>query len=141
MSKGLKISISGNDVKAATPEQCIVHSDYLSPKIRANASPDHFEYFTHTFGSNPASNTTVNLKTVAHGYSYTPLAIVYWREETFSTGFRVLPWGYAAATSSVIYYTDGTNFKIDFIRGADAVEDLTGLSFDFKYYIFAESGA
>lgn len=149
MDAGLKISLPGFDVKTATPEQCTIDSDYPTPKIRTDASPAHFGYFTYTFASNPTVNATLNLKTVAHGYGHTPIMICYYQQTNvdYQTGFKVLPWFYTSSNAYlyVLAYTDGTNFKIDFHRGTDGdfldATDFTGLTFNFKFYIFAETGA
>ena len=141
---GIKISLPGYDAKTATPEQCALHSGYANPKMKVGASPAHFNLVDYTFSSNPGVGT-LNIATIAHGYSYTPMAIVYVQDVG---GFLMTAGKYAILPLSAgptpdarfVYYTDGTNLKIDLVVNIVLAPSISGYRFKFKYYLFAENG-
>lgn len=141
---GVKIALPGYDVNTATPEQCSLHSGFANTKIKTNASPAHFNLIDYTFGSNPGVGT-LNIATIAHGYSYTPMALVYVQDVA---GFLLTAGRYASLPVSAgplpdarfVYYTDGTNLKIDLVVNVVLAPSISGYRFKFKYYLFAENG-
>jgi len=139
---GMKISLDGFDVKTATPEQCSLHSKYACPKILLNQSPSHFGTYTHTFGSNPANGVTT-LKSVVHGFNYKPMHFVLIKYD-LSGIERTSPLPGAYGTANQIYARSTTttlNIYLQRAPGTAEIEDLTGVSWTFKYYIFVENGA
>lgn len=149
MNYGVKISLPGNDVTSADPEECAVTTQYPSPKIKVNASPAHFATVDYTFSGDPgAGNTTIT--TVAHGYSgYVPMAMVYVKDfQSTPNPFYVLPATLVPDTGNGVqalrYYTDGTNLVIYYRSENNGFGDHVSFDtfrFIFKYYIFAEPGA
>jgi hypothetical protein len=139
---GIKISLPGFDVDTATPEQCALHSAYACPKVKLNQTPAHFGTYTHTFGSNPADGVTV-LKSVVHGLGYKPMHFVLIKD-TVGGDTITLPLPGAYGTANQIYARSTTttlNISLQRAPGTAAIEDLTGVVFVFKYYIFVENGA
>lgn len=134
MNIGIKISRTG-DILTATDDALVLTSSYPVMKISDKASPAHFDTYTHTFSSNPSVGITV-LKTVAHGLSVTPVALVYVIDHQDSDKYATLP-QYIGAPIYIHYYTDATNLIIYLNKTEEA--DLTGYSYTFKYYIFQEN--
>lgn len=128
------ITLPGYDVNKATPEQCVVHSDYACPKIDLRKTPKLFGIYEHTFSSNPGVGTT-NLFTLNHDLGYKPMHFCNLKDE-----FYTEPLPYYQGGDQIKAYCDDDNFKIDLTRLSDLV-DLTGTTFIFKYYIFVENGA
>lgn len=134
---GVKVSLPGYDVKTATPEQCSVHSDYANPKVKVAQTPAHFNIFTKSWSSNPGAGETT-LLTVAHGYSYVPAVVCFIKYASGGNNyFQPLPYGTPAYQYQA--YSNSTNFIIIF--NSDGTHDPTGESYQFKYFILAESGA
>ncbi len=137
---GIKISLSGHDVTSSTPEQLAITSKYNSYKVKMGQSPAHFGIYEHTFSSNPGFGYTT-LKTIAHGYSYTPscFCLVKWYVDAYG-GYRTntLP-AQHGIPNQLSAKTDATNFYIMLYRG-DTTDDYTGKTWTFKYYIFVEDG-
>ena len=144
MSFGIIVTLPGYDVQTATPEQCAVHSDYPSPKIEEN----HWGVLgPYTFGSNPGTSTTTVMYTVPHGYSYVPACFVY-ANQVGQSSYGILPSTFSQSpiVEQFIAYADTTNLTIAFQVGppdglGGVPSAISGLTFQFKYYIFTESGA
>jgi hypothetical protein len=135
--RGIKVSLPGYDVKTATPEQCALHSDYASPKVRLNQNPAHFNTFTINWTSDPGIGE-IELLSIPHGYSYRPACVCFVKGIIGSNVyFEPLPSGTPAAIYEA--FTTNTHFKIVWRNFFGY--DPTGESYEFKYYIFAESGA
>ena len=147
MSAGLIITLPGYDADDPdlTPEQCAVHSDYPSPKVDMTKTPSHFDLVDYTFESDPGTGTT-NIATIAHGYSFTPMAWVFTKDfQASPTQFYQLPVSVSPDPlfQRIEYYTDGTNLVINYVKDASAPSgytDVTGFHFQFKYYIFGDDG-
>lgn len=140
---GLKVSLPGYDVHTATPEECAVHSGYISPKVKVNQTPDHSGTYSFTCPGNVTPGTVYNILTVAHGYNYVPAAICHWSATTIA-GYPqhgICP-GIVGDFPPIKYiaYCDSTNFYIGLSKDAAATYDTTGMTASFRYYIFAESG-
>lgn len=142
---------TGKDVFTAAPEECAIHSKY--PCIKAPLATSPFRYFntgSYTFSSNPTPGSTTDMLTVNHNLGYTPISFGYYNQPDPSfglNGFGLLPWSYSdAGYIYAIANCDNNNFKIQFVRLSDGggpfdALDLTGLHFDFKYYLFVENAA
>lgn len=132
---GIKASTSG-DVKTATVADLSFTSMYKSPKLQN----EHFGVYTHTFPSAPPLGTTV-LKTIAHGYSYVPAAIVFVIDHQNSDQFGGLPVWLEPSGPLIHYYTNSTNLIIYYFKDEWAgPTDPTGYSYTFKYIILADDG-
>jgi hypothetical protein len=103
---------------------------------------DHVGVEDYTFPDNPTSNRT--LVTIAHGYDYTPAALVFVKDVT--TGyFATLRYLVAVDImqgdiQEFHYYTDDTNFKLLFRITGDPVIDMTDRRYIFKYFVWAQQG-
>ena len=145
------ITLPGYDVATATPEQCSIHSDYESIKLATDKSPEHFGTLNYTFTSEPSSGIT-NIFSIDHGCSYIPMVMAYTFVHSQSGGddiysmFRLptyFNWYYCAFMCT----SDSTHMKIDFWMEPASLlfpppqPTMTGLSYDFKYYIFVEQAS
>jgi len=146
---GLKSSNSGTSVEGSvTTDLLTVTSAYPNPKIQINQTPRHIDTFDYTFTSEPGSGTTT-LKTIPHGYSYTPMAWVLMNDDAVRKGPSSYSWFYpplvyfsALPSGTDILYThaDSTNLYLKIYRTGTAPVTWNGKIYHFKYQIFAEDG-
>ena len=131
------IARTGFGYRTATVENCGIHSDYPSPK----SEEKNVGVETYTFTSNPGTDTTTNILTLTHGYSYRPMAIVY-IEDVTGDFFKILPYDVSGGLFSQVfhYYTTTSQLKIDYTVTFDNSVDVNGRVFKFKYYVFVEDG-
>lgn len=138
MTYGIKATRTGESVMTAADKDLAFSTEYPSIAMQE----DHVGILDYTFPDSPGVTRT--LITVAHGYSYTPLAMVYVKDVT--TGhYATLRYGVAIDIMSgkiqeFHYYTDATNFKILFRVTSGAVIDMTGRQYVFKYFIWTQQG-
>jgi len=137
---GMKISLPGYDAKTATPEQCVLHSEYACPKIKLNQNPPHFGIYQYTFTSNPGVGDTI-LTTIHHGFNYRPMHLVCIKYVDINSINRAqpLPAEYDADTL-IDSYTTASDLVIVLSR-IGTTNNLIGKTWTFKYYIFVEDGA
>lgn len=137
---GMKITLPGYDIATATPEQCAVHSSYVSPKVKKTVSPVHrgVVQITFTTTSIPVGKTT--LYSFAHGYSYVPSVVASFKASggPFGTLYGTMPW-IAGDFDTVNISADSTNVYIIWHKYASA-GNVNGLVLTVSYYVFAESG-
>lgn len=140
------VTLPGYDIKTADPRQCAIHSDYPAFKAPLTTSPRFFNIASYAFGSNPPIGNT-HMVTIAHNLGYLPVNIAYYSTVNTvggSSNFSIFPWSWSDAPYFTAYaYATTTNFYIDFQRLSDGggpfdSYDLTGLAFNFKYYIFVD---
>lgn len=136
---GMKVALPGYDVATATPEQCAIHSSYASPKVKIDATPRHYGTVRITFNSNPPNGATTTLYTLAHGYSYTPMALASGTYANFSGQYDgTLPFE-PTATFQAFVETDETNMYIKVYYEA-GWGSIIGDTLTVSYQIFAENG-
>lgn len=140
-----KLSQSGRDVKTATNDQLIWSSDFNSFKIVATATvpitvPDPF-----TPGSSPLT------KTIAHGLSFTPVALGYVSIPAGAgvvgagvlTNLPAMVGGSGSISAFAQIAADATNIYL-YVRNNTA-SNLVGAPFGtdwtFRYYILQETAA
>jgi len=139
---GLKISLPGFDVNTATPEQCSVHSNYDSFKVKLDVNNPQEGNILVTFNDTPAAGT-YPITTIHHGYNYIPAYYFYFdvRLSSNNTGIEVgnqfpLDALFASYFQAV---EDAQNITFNFVT--DGVSDtLTGNFYAFRFYVFANDG-
>lgn len=136
MTKPLfKISLPGVDVRTASPEQCVVHSDYASPKINKRANPPHRGLLAISINNTTFAAGDTVIYRFAHGYTYTPQVWAVFVDTNRPGIFGFSP--FVSGIVSVETRTDDTFFSL-------VVSDPFGfaLTFDLlcSYAIFAENG-
>lgn len=143
MSGAIKESLQGEDVFTCTPEQASFDDSYPPMKIEE----DKWGLVTYTF---PGDISDTVLFTIPHGYSYTPAALVFGRDRTVSNNYGLVttPFDVYDGVNDYGYqyidtYCDATNLYIRYtnLGGGGDHYDPTGRIYDFKYYIFAETGS
>lgn len=163
MSTPLIVTLPGYDATDPflTVEHCAVNSDYSTTKMSPNESvisvngtylttnshsTTHFNFgwVDVTFSSNPAVGN-FDLITLAHGLGYTPAALVYCQDFTFSPSqYTNLDFNNISTRPSgeaQLYATsDSTNLHIKLQRNGNT-GSIVGDRYLFKYYIFVENGA
>jgi hypothetical protein len=142
---GVKVSLPGYNVKTATPEQCVIHSNYDTFKVNRHASPAHFGVVHVVFNTSPGISTTTNIYTKNHPYGYQPSTWVH-AEQTTAASVPYLQTIDGELSTGVddnfIFYATTTQFKIDFVRGGFSTGgSMVGRTYNFRYYIFAEDGS
>ncbi len=137
-----RISLPGYKVQTATPEQCVVHSQYPTPKVNMNADPLHYGLVSVALVTDPVVDTTRNLFTMAHGYSYIPTAIVVYNDPSAaeSRQYGAMPY-FINVPTSFRAYCDATSFKIDMVNNSFAPVSIAPRTIQFRYYIYCENGA
>ena len=118
---GFKISKTGSDVVTAADEDLILTSKYNVPKVSASGA--------NTIVVSGGSGT----RTIAHGLSATPIAIVY-IEDVVNNNKRWLLNAREPIGFPFYYFVDGTNLVVN----------TTGLgpsdgTYNFFYYIFIDA--
>lgn len=142
MSYIAKVSLPGIDVKSATPEECVVHSQYPPLKAKLNQSPSHIATVRVDFGARtPRSVDTVVYK-IRHGYSYKPFTLsnITFTDPTSLPGIVVNGIGYAGVggTLEIRAFADETFY---YITVFDDVFWTSSSSFlEVSYFIFTENG-
>lgn len=135
---GFKITTKeGADITSTSPLDYALHSSYDTMKM----AEEHVGLSNYTFDTEPGADTTTNILTIAHGLSFVPSALVY-VEDVTSDVFSTLRYNLSLIdVQRFIYYTDSTNFKIDYVVGASGpLRNINGDTFNFKYYIFSNNG-
>jgi hypothetical protein len=134
---GVKTTIDDDDVFTAADKEFSLYTKYVSPKMQEA----HVNIYDYTFPDNPSGPTLRDLVTVSHGYSYTPLALVYVKDVT-NNKYSMLRYNMSMVVAQrFVYYTNDTTFKIQYDVGAGGPEfDITGYRFIFKYFIWCETG-
>ena len=132
---GIKVTLPGSDDIVYDMTKKVL-------KVQTGASPAHSATFSYTFSSEPG-NGTLNIRTIAHGYSYAPLALMFW--STDNVKFYLMPAYFNTdftfgGRMQFKYYTNSTNLVVDFIRTATTTASVNGLTYYFKYYITTEDG-
>jgi hypothetical protein len=138
---GVKLSLPTYDVATVTPEQCIIHSDYVSPKIRCDANPLHYGEVELTFAHNPPSGATTVLWTLDHGYDYVPIALA---AATYAdpSGLNLQGTLPIRPDYAIEFYLDvnATQMRLKIYYDNTGWGTLVGGVLTLSYYIFAESG-
>lgn len=137
---GIKISLPGYDVLDATPEQCVVHSTYPSPKIQSDLNLNHYSFLTINFLHDPPTTTDTVLYSVAHGYNYTPMVLASGSFSQLSPigdgPFPLVP------TATLAFFCRATSTTFDVLVNVDigGWGSLVGSTLTVSYYIFCENG-
>jgi len=135
---GIKISLPGIDVTKATPEQCVIHSQYDTHKINDHASPAHYGVIHVTVQNEPATNSTTNVLKINHGYTYRPASFVHINDPLQGSSPYGLTGSYFIGGGNFLNaYTTGTQFRVDLVKGGFGVP-MVGEQFTIRYYLFAE---
>lgn len=136
---GFKISLSGYDVKTATPEQCSVHSSYPPFKSKTNQQYPHFATLNVDFTARITQNVTQTLYQIPHGYNYIPFTISNIVFLDAFGGTQVgLGFAGVGATLAIDAYCDASNFYITIYDNFSWTS--ASASLQVSYYIFAEDG-
>jgi hypothetical protein len=137
---GFIVTLPGFSHDTATPEQCVVHSKYPSPKIKMNATPLHYGIVNAAISVDRGVGT-FNVLTVPHKLAFTPTALVQYYDPAISSNrqYGIMPY-FFTAFDRFRAYTDNTNFKIDMVNTINN-STIVGRTITFRYYIFAENGS
>ncbi len=161
---GLKIALPNKGVDDGSTNLAYSSED-TTLRVRLNPNPPHFNVFTHTFTSDPAHPLVVgdityyDLAVIPHNLGYVPasLGFVYVLSQSndgksiVGGSYYGVPLFVGAGVNQNQYITcaaDSQNFHIryvvqnhdDFLPVVTYV-DMTGFSFQMKYYIFVNEGA
>jgi len=135
----MKSTILNNDIFTASDKNFSINSKYAQVKMLE----EHVDVLDYTFASNPGADTTTTLLSIEHGFSYTPLSLVYVKDVDNGT-FNVLRYRYSVSLPSgaqeFMNYTDDTYFKILYVVTDAPTEDVTSKQFIFKYFVWVETG-
>jgi len=138
---GLKVSLTGYDVKAATPEQCSVHSSYPPFKAKTNQTSPHFATLDVDFTAAVTQNVTHTVYSFNHGYDYTPLtlpSIEFYGSTGALTAVGIGNTG-VGATLIIKAYANSSQFLVTIYDDFFWTGALARLV--VSYYVFAENGA
>lgn len=134
---GIKVSLPGIDVLTATPEQCVIHSGYPSPKIKMDSDPVHFGTLRFTFETDLTKSTDVLLKTIEHGYDYIPWVVGSISLD--STNGGILESLSPLAPAGTLYIWMEVDDSEVRLYAHDAFNWISASdTMDVSYYIFAE---
>lgn len=139
-----KVSLPGYDAKAATPEQCVVHSSYPPLKAKVGQAQPHIATLNVTFTNFITQNSTIILYSPNHNYGYIPFnlsSIVITGVDNFFNPYTISGLGYAGvgATLAIEAYCTTTQFIVTIYDDANWINNTARLQ--VSYYIFAEDGA
>lgn len=141
---GFILSLPGFDAETATPEQCAVHSAYPNPLVKMGADPAHFGkvdvFFTSNVPVSSAEDPFVIFK-MEHGYNYVPASLTLWLytppgEAIQRSGTGNFTLNYP--NDFVYFATDEKYYFVKLTKTDLPATDTSGLSFSFRYYIFAQ---
>lgn len=147
----IKVALPDIDVKAATPEQCAIHSGYNAPKI--DALRENFlniPIFFINEPPNPGLGSTLEtiLQRYPHGYNYQPQLWLHadytsrygpTSTQQFGPGEAFLASPSVNNAAYVGARADRTNYYV-YIRkeSATAPVSVQGMSITLRLYIFAD---
>jgi hypothetical protein len=124
---GIKISQDGYNVRTATPDKLILSSAFATMPVylSGTANQSISIYSSHSFN-------------IAHGLSYTPYAIAFYKSSAYSSNWVWIPdsgaESFLGSYTSVGIRVDSTNLTINALVANTNPETIT-----IKYYIFAVS--
>lgn len=139
MSYVAKLTLEGNDIGTATPEQCVIHSSYPPPKAKLDQESPHIAKINVAFTGTITQGNEQTVYSAPHGYGYVPLTFsnIY-----FDDGLGIeasgLGWAGIGATLIVKAYCDSTNFYVTIFDDFNWTSSSANLTVEF--YIFAENG-
>lgn len=148
---GIKISLPGFDVHSATPEQCAVHSKYDTMKIKLTSDSRYFGRLDVTIAKNPVTPGAIyNLLTIDNDLGYLP---AFFFRHSIKDSFGAL-----SAETGNYFYLDvsgdrgfiasyiNNQVKFDFVVSPTAIpanltgDNISGRTYSFRYYVFANDG-
>lgn len=132
---GIKVSLPGNNVLTAEPEECAVHSGYPSPKIEMDTSPSRFGTLVINFTQTITQATNTLLYTLDHNLGYIPQVQATVIEDEDNEFAGLLPYE-PTLTLRVWVETNSSNCK--FYIYDDFNNTYNGYKLEISYYIFAE---
>lgn len=160
---GILIAAPGKKVDRSAPNELGFDSDKHTLMVKVGQEPPHADTVSYLFQSNPALPGTIGdtsqtiIATIAHNYGYIPASFGFISVKSPSTdGLSVPADSYyrsplfipltGGGTQYIHYFVDNKNLYVAYrIQNRDDLSltyvDMTGFSFDFKYYIFANPGA
>jgi len=144
----LKISLPGIDVEDASPEDCTVHSDYDTLKLKIDNENPHYGSINITFKNNPLTAKTFTLYTINHMYNYLPFYYFFYsiKDSTKSVSFELGNFFSNDVFNSLYFKAVALDKKINFnlivtqsfVDNAKAGFDtVIGNTYSFRYYVFA----
>ena len=139
MSYVAKLSLPGYDVNTATPEQCVVHSDYPPLKAKIGQSPSHISLLDVDFTATVTQNVAHTVYSISHGYDYIPFTLANLIYDDSSSGTHVgIGWTGVGATLSITAESTSSVFRVIIYDNFNWTGSNARLRVSF--YIFAENG-
>lgn len=133
-----KVSLPGIDVKNASPEECVVHSDYPSPKINKHAKPTHRGLIRINLNNTYPVGDTV-LFAPLHGYDYTPMV---WAVIAEAGSANINVFGFQPYVSGLFQLTVKTDKKKMYvIATAFGAPQAPAVTLLVSFAIFVENGS
>lgn len=137
---GFKVAEDGVDVLTASDDQLIFNSENNVFKIVSSNS--------FSVGGTSMSSGSTTTTTVPHGLGYIPVIHIYVNAEAVAAlqgggGLTGLPLTYVVVPNApmftIQYRIDEDNLYIDFINHLGGTVNITGYTWDFKYYLMQET--
>lgn len=134
---GIKVSQEGFDVRTATDDQLVMSSGFNMFKI--------VDTGTASYSGGSIASGSKDTVTIPHSLSDTPAFLIYTTSPAIfghGGGLVQTPLMYAVSGTSVINLygrADTSNLYIDFLNVSASTQDLTGFTWNFKYYILVET--
>lgn len=142
----LKVSLPGFDVKTATPEQCAIHSNYDTLKLKLDGGNPYFQRISIDFKTSPGIST-VNVFAFTHNLPNTP-AYYFFASVKDSSGPLSAEVGNefdldVFADRKFQVSRAGNTIKLDFITSfVDGLDPtpMIGKYYEFRFYCYANDG-
>lgn len=138
----LKVSLPGFDVKTASPEECAIHSDYDTLKLKLDNDNPYFQRISVDFNTNPPLGT-INIFTFEYDLPNVP-AYYFMFDQKDSAGGSLSEYGNQFpidATFDHVFQATRVGNKISFDLITDATGiDLVGKYYEFRFYCYANDG-
>jgi len=143
MTFGVKIALPGFDARTATPEQCAVDSRFDTMKVKVDPVNPNFGNIIVKFQDNPVIGT-YPIYTINHNYGYIPLYYFFFsvRDSTANTGIETGNFFPGDALNFIYFQATATATQIIFqlVVTNTSIEALSGNTYAFRYYVFANDG-
>lgn len=145
-SYGLKISLLDYDVNSATPEQCSVDSHYDSFKIAFDAPSPLEGNITVNIPNDLNINTTYPILAINTNYNYIPAFYLFYDNVSSTT---INPLNGEVGTIfdldelGICYFqavVQPLQIVFQLVIGSTYDSYITGGTYAFRYYVFAEDG-
>lgn len=152
MNPKIIVTLPGYDYDKATPDQCAINSDYDTLKIKLTDTQPHFGTIRVFFSVDyETANVTKRVFQIKHSYPYTPTWLFFFDKGASSANsFLSVVMGDefdldVFGSRRFVVSHDASNIYFDFIVDPTfsptiPPDDLTGRTYVFRYYLFANEG-